>query len=78
MGKTYTIAPEYQRELYKEVKGARYVGYAISVTNMGAALAVKIPQFIAPHGPCFFSRLACESETKANQETGTNEHANRL
>ena len=33
------IEPEYQRELYKEVRGARYVGYEISVTNMGAALA---------------------------------------
>jgi hypothetical protein len=38
----YTILPEYQRELYKEVKGARYVGYETSVTNIGAALAAKV------------------------------------
>jgi len=37
---TYTIDPEYQRELYREVRGARYVGYEISVTSMGAALAI--------------------------------------
>lgn len=40
--RTYTIAPEYHRELYIDVKGARYVGYEISVINMGAALAAKV------------------------------------
>lgn len=36
------MAPEYQRELYIEVKDARFVGYAISVINMGAAFAANV------------------------------------
>ena len=38
---TYMIAPEYQRELYKDVRGARYNGYEISVTSIGAAFATS-------------------------------------
>ena len=36
------MLPEYQRELYSAVSCARYKGYDISVTNMGAALAAKV------------------------------------
>lgn len=71
------MEPEYQRELYRDVKGARYVGYEISVTSMGAALAVNIPQLMASHDGIFME-LTCESEAKADQKTGTNEHANGL
>ena len=38
------MEPEIQRELYRDVKGARYVGYEISVTSKGAALAADVPQ----------------------------------
>lgn len=36
------MAPEYHRELYKEVSGALYGGYAISETNIGAAFVAKV------------------------------------
>lgn len=35
------MAPVYQSELYAEVKGPRYPGYAISVINKGAAVVEK-------------------------------------
>lgn len=43
------MEPRYQRELYTDVKGARYVGYEISVTSSGAALAGNIPQLMRLH-----------------------------
>lgn len=40
---TNMMAPEYQRELYMEVRLARYLGYDSSVTNIGAAFATQVP-----------------------------------
>ena len=34
--------PEYHKELYNAVKGARYGGYANSETIIGAELAAKV------------------------------------
>lgn len=34
------IDPRYHKELYSDVKGARYTGYEISATSIGAELAV--------------------------------------
>ena len=36
------IAPKYHKELYIEVIGPRYGGYAISETSIGAALAANV------------------------------------
>ena len=39
---THTMLPQYHMELYSAVRGARYAGYEISVTNIGAAFDAKV------------------------------------
>jgi hypothetical protein len=36
------MEPEYHRELYIDVSGARWAGYAISITSIGAALPKRL------------------------------------
>lgn len=77
------IAPEYQRALYKEVKGARYVGYESSVTNNGAALAVDMRYILLACGDWTQENrigmaLACKRVSKADQESSADKHSDGL
>lgn len=64
----YTIAPEYQRELYVEVRGARYEGYETSVTNMGAAPAID-PFCVSHTKRKRASERTSEGKTETDEET---------
>jgi hypothetical protein len=62
------MAPEYQSELYIDVSCGRYLGYEISVTNMGAALAANVrPKPIMKRAPMnipTFWEAAAERESQ--------------
>jgi hypothetical protein len=62
------MAPEYQRELYVEVSGARYLGYESSVINIGAALAA-IRRSGTEERYNYPSTLTSEGKPKTDEET---------
>lgn len=61
------IDPPYHRELYIEVRGALYSGYATSVMSMGAALAARDTEDVVKEEKKDIGWLTSKSQSKSDE-----------